>query len=194
MFIECTNCQSRFKVDESRVGSKGSKFKCSKCDNIIVVPALKKVEEEAHHSMFKDKPDDQLASKAAGKKKIIIADDTSFFREMLKDIMTKDGYEVIVAVDGEEAFQKVKHELPDLDLLLLDMLMPKMDGFTVISEIKKGAMGKDLPILALSGVFKSEEDRERMKELGVAGYIDKDTPPEDILRRVNMILRPEEIT
>ena len=194
MIIECTNCQSRFKVDESKIGSKSSKFKCSKCDSIIVVPALKKAEDEVHHSMFKDKSDDQLASEGGRKKKIIVADDTSFFREMLNDIMTKEGYEVIVAENGEEALNKVKHELPDLDLLLLDMLMPKMDGFAVISEIKKGAMGKDLPILALSGVFKSEEDRERMKELGVAGYIDKDTPPEDILRRVNMILRPEEIT
>ncbi len=52
-------------------------------------------------------------------------------------------------------------------------------------------MGKNLPILALSGVFKSEEDREHMRELGIVGYIDKDTPTERILERVNMILRPD---
>lgn len=124
------------------------------------------------------------------KKRIVVADDTAFFRAMLSDMLTEAGYEVITATDGEDAFVKIKSELPNLDLVLLDMLMPKMDGFKLIEELKKDSLGEGLPILALSGVFKSDEDRQHMKSLGITGYIDKDTPPEQILNRVNMLLAP----
>ena len=123
-----------------------------------------------------------------GKKRVVVADDTAFFRMMLTDLLTEAGYDVITAVDGEDALIKIKHELPALDLVLLDMLMPKLDGFQVIEELKKGVMANNLPILALSGVFKSESDRDHMKKLGVVGYVDKDTSPDQILERVNMVL------
>lgn len=175
MIVECEKCQKKYKIDEEKTDSLGSGFVCSKCRNETGFPA----------SVVVKKPES-----ASRKKKIIIADDTAFFRAMLKDLLTESGYEVITAANGEEALLKVKHELPDLDLLLLDMLMPKMDGFQVIEEIKKGAMGRNLPILALSGVFKSDEDKALMKKLGVVGYVDKNTPPEQILNRVHLILTP----
>ncbi len=173
MIVECGSCNKRYKLDDAKVGDEGKVLKCPGCGGVIV----------AHKETG-----NQLGPR---KKKIVVADDTDFFREMLKDMLTSSGYDVITAVDGEDALHKVKHELPELDLLLLDMLMPKIDGFTVIEELHKGAMGKVLPILALSGVFKSEEDRVRMKELGIAGYIDKSTPPDEIVRRVSMILEGE---
>ena len=167
MIVECKSCKSRFKLDDAKA-EKGGRCKCSKCGEIIEV------------------------KKTTGRpKKIIVADDTALFRFMMEDLLVKKGYEVITAVDGEDALIKVKHEMPDLDLLLLDMVMPKMDGFEVIREINKGEMGKNLPILTLSGVIKSDEDKAAMKEMGVRGYIDKSTPPEEILRRVDMLLNPE---
>ncbi|MDH3975636.1 MAG: zinc-ribbon domain-containing protein [Deltaproteobacteria bacterium] len=178
MLIECTNCHSRYRLDESRLNEGEARFKCSKCGELVVVGKAGQAAPGEDKSMNE-------------KKRIIVADDTAFFRAMLSDMLTEAGYEVITANDGEEAFTKIKHELPNVDLLLLDMLMPKMDGFQLIEQLRKGAMGKNLPILALSGVFKSESDREHMKSLGVSGYIDKDTPPEQILNRVKMLLSPE---
>ena len=167
MIVECKACNSRFKLDDAKA-EKGGRFKCSKCGEIIEV------------------------KKATGRpKKIVVADDTALFRFMMEDLLVKRGYEVITAKDGEDALSKVKHELPDLDLLLLDMVMPRMDGFAVIRELNKGVMGKNLPILTLSGVIKSDEDKATMREMGVRGYIDKSTPPEEIIRRVDMLLRPE---
>jgi two-component system chemotaxis response regulator CheY len=173
LIIVCEACNKRYKLDDSKVRDKRMRLKCPGCGGVIVV-----------HK-------DQGETGGPRKKKIVVADDTRFFREMLTDMLNSNGYDVITAVDGEDAFQKVKHELPDLDLLILDMLMPKMDGFKVIEEIQKGVMGKNLPILALSGVFKSEEDRARMKEYGITGYIDKDTPPDEIIRRVKILLEGE---
>lgn len=178
MVIECSNCQSRYRVDDDRLVNGEYRFKCSKCGEIVV----------------SRKGDDAAAvgdNPKSGKKRIIVADDTAFFRTMLSDVLIEAGYEVITAIDGEDAFTKIKHELPNVDLLLLDMLMPKMDGFKLIEELRKGAMGKNLPVLALSGVFKSESDREHMKALGVVGYIDKDVSPDQILNRVNMLFSGE---
>lgn len=191
MVIECSSCHKRYKVDEKKIGSAGSKFKCKNCQSIIFVTKDPVI--EAVNNLTVKSGVDAEESAFEEKKRIIVADDTLFFREILKDVLSQNGYEVILAKDGEDALQKVKHELPDLHLLLLDMLMPKMDGFQVVNELRQGVMGQKLPIIALSGVFKNEEDRERMKKAGVLGYIDKDTPPDEILRRVNMILKPENV-
>ena len=184
MIVECQTCHSRYNVDPSKVPPSGARFKCRKCASIVEVklPAAAEATSMPENETAKTDSQDR-------KKRVVVADDTAFFRMMLTDLLTEAGYEVITAVDGEDALIKIKHELPDLDLVLLDMLMPKLDGFQVIEELKKGVMANNLPILALSGVFKSDADREHMKKLGVVGYVDKDTPPDQILERVNMILR-----
>ena len=184
MNVQCQNCHSSYNVDPSKIPPAGARFKCKNCGSIVEVK-LPDVAEEV--TSMPEKGPAKTDSKD-GKKRIVVADDTAFFRMMLSDLLTEAGYEVITAVDGEDALIKIKHELPDLDLVLLDMLMPKMDGFKVIEELNKGVMGRNLPVLALSGVFKSDTDRDHMKKLGVLGYVDKDTSPDQILERVNMIL------
>ena len=168
MIVECKSCNSHFKLDDNKAEG-GGRFKCKKCGEMI-----------------------EVAEGSGKPQRIIVADDTDFFRFMMEDLLAKEGYEVITAKDGEDALAKVKQELPNLDLLLLDMFMPKMDGFAVIREIRKDPMGKDLPIMVLSGIVKSSEDKGTMMELGVKGFIDKSTPPEDMLHRVDMLLRPYE--
>jgi len=165
----------------------GARFKCKKCSSIVEAKLPAVATEDRSMSENKAANPDSKDSKDS-KKRVIVADDTAFFRMMLTELLTEAGYEVITAVDGEDALIKIKHELPALDLVLLDMLMPKLDGFQVIEELKKGVMANNLPILALSGVFKSDADRDHMKKLGIVGYIDKDTPPDQILERVNMVL------
>ncbi len=182
MIVQCSGCDTRYKIADEKLNHSVKHFSCKKCGTPVTIPSAEQA------GISSSTGDDQVSE---GKRKIVVADDTAFFRIMLTDLLEGNGYEVITANDGEEALQKVKHELPDLDLLLLDMLMPKMDGFTVIKELKKGVMGQALPILALSGVFKSDDDREMMRDLGVVGYIDKDTSPDEILRRVKLIFGEE---
>ena len=183
MKVECLACHSSYNVDPSKIPPTGARFKCRKCGSIVEVrqPAAAEATSMPENGPAKTDSQDR-------KKRVVVADDTAFFRMMLTDLLTEAGYEVITAVDGEDALIKIKHELPDLDLVLLDMLMPKLDGFQVIEELRKGVMANNLPILALSGVFKSDADRDHMKKLGVVGYVDKDTSPDQILERVNMVL------
>lgn len=164
MIVTCGSCGARFNVDTAKLSSEKGRFKCSKCGNAV-----------------------QFGKNTSKQKRILIADDTDFFRSMLEDLLKEKGYEILTAKDGEEAIIKAKHELPDLDLLLLDMVMPKADGFEIIKELRKGVMGRNLQILTISGLVKSEEDRMLMKELGVKGYIDKNTPPDEIVRRIDML-------
>ena len=124
-------------------------------------------------------------------KKILVADDTRFFCAVLEDLLTAEGYDVILAYDGLEALKKAKAELPDLDLLILDLLMPKMTGFDVLREIRKDPDGDKLPVLAITGVFKQSSEIEMLKKLGALGYISKNSPPEEMLRRVKFALGEE---
>jgi two-component system response regulator VicR len=122
------------------------------------------------------------------RKKILVADDTRFFCAVLEDLLASEGYDVICAHDGLEALKKVKAELPGLDLLILDLLMPKMTGFDVLREIRKDPEGAKLPVLAITGVFKQSSEIEMLKKLGALGYISKNSSPEEILRRVKFAL------
>lgn len=125
------------------------------------------------------------------RKKILIADDTRFFCAVLDDLLTSEGYEVVLAHDGLEALKKVKAEMPGLDLLVLDLLMPKMTGFDVLREIRKEPQGEKLAVLAITGVFKQSSEIEMLKKLGALGYISKNSPPDEILRRVKHALGEE---
>lgn len=127
------------------------------------------------------------------KKKILVADDTKFFCAVIEDLLVAEGYNVVCAFDGLEALQKAKTELPDLDLMVLDLLMPKMTGFDVLREIRKDENGADLPVLAITGVFKRTTEIEQLKKLGAIGYITKNSPPEEILRRVKFALGEEDL-
>lgn len=124
-------------------------------------------------------------------KKILVADDTRFFCTFLEDLLTEEGYEVSVAYDGLEALKMVKDALPDLDLLVLDLLMPKMTGFDVLREVRKEPDGTDLSVLAITGVFKQSSEIEMLKKLGAIGHISKNSEPEEILKRVKFALGEE---
>ncbi len=126
------------------------------------------------------------------KKRILVVDDMELFRVLMQDLLTKEGFEVLLARDGLEAVQMVKHELPDLDLVLLDLLLPRLTGFEVLKEIRSGKMGRSLPVLVITGVFKKASQIELLKKLGANGYMTKDLKPDEIIRRIKLTLGVEE--
>jgi len=125
---------------------------------------------------------------SARKMRILVVDDVEMFSALMADLLNKEGFEVLTAKDGLEAVQTIKHELPNLDLVLLDLLLPHLTGFEVLKEIRSGKMGQDLPVLAITGVFKKASQIEMLKKLGANGYMTKDQKPEEIVRRVKTIL------
>jgi len=125
---------------------------------------------------------------AASKKRILVVDDTELFLIAMQELLEKEGFEVLTAKDGLEAIQTIKHELPNLDLVLLDLLLPQLTGFEVLKQIREGKLGKHLPVLVVTGVFKKAAQIDQLRQLGATGYMTKDQKPEEIIRRIKSTL------
>ena len=116
--------------------------------------------------------------------KILVVDDESRMRKLVKDFLVKKQYKVLEAGDGEEAIE-VFFGNKDISLIILDVMMPKMDGWEVCKEIRKFSK---VPIIMLTA--KSEENDElKGFELGVDEYISKPFSPKILAARVDAILR-----
>jgi two-component system, OmpR family, response regulator VicR len=115
--------------------------------------------------------------------KILVVDDEKPIAEILKFNLAKEGYEVFVAYDGKEALDLAKSSSPDL--VILDIMLPVMDGFEVCREIRKTSR---VPILMLTAKD-SEIDKVLGLELGADDYVTKPFSPREIIARVKAILR-----
>ncbi|MBO4347421.1 MAG: response regulator transcription factor [Lachnospiraceae bacterium] len=116
--------------------------------------------------------------------KILVVDDEPRMRKIINDFLTKNDYTVIEAADGEEALN-VFYSNTDIDLILLDVMMPKLDGWEVCKEIRKESK---VPIIMLTA--RSEESDELLGfKLGVDEYISKPFSPKILVARVEAVLR-----
>ena len=116
--------------------------------------------------------------------KILVVDDESRMRKLVKDFLAREGYTVLEAGDGMEAMD-VFYEEKDIALVILDVMMPKMDGWEVCREIRESSK---VPIIMLTA---RSEERDELQgfELGVDEYISKPFSPKILVARVNAILR-----
>jgi DNA-binding response OmpR family regulator len=125
--------------------------------------------------------------------KILVVDDDPDILEAISMILESQGYGVITARDGVEGLANLKAEKPDL--MILDLLMPKMDGFAVCKELQdpRWAKYKDIPILILTSV-REEASRRRYEletglELDVDDYVEKPVSPDTLLERVGQLIK-----
>ena len=116
--------------------------------------------------------------------KILVVDDESRMRKLVKDFLTKKNFQVLEAGNGEEAMD-IFYEEKDIALIILDVMMPKMDGWEVCREIRKNSK---VPIIMLTA--RSDERDELLGfDLGVEEYISKPFSPKILVARVEAILR-----
>lgn len=125
--------------------------------------------------------------------KILVVDDDPDILEAISLILESQGYNVVTARDGVEGLANLKAENPDL--LILDLLMPKMDGFAVCKELQdpRWAKYKGIPILILTSV-REEASRRRYEletglELDVDDYVEKPVSPDTLLERVGRLIK-----
>ena len=116
--------------------------------------------------------------------KILVVDDESRMRKLVKDFLTREGYTVLEAGDGMEAMD-IFYANKDIALIILDVMMPKMDGWQVCREIRESSK---VPIIMLTA---RSEERDELQgfDLGVDEYISKPFSPKILVARVNAILR-----
>ncbi|OGF50224.1 MAG: hypothetical protein A2231_01735 [Candidatus Firestonebacteria bacterium RIFOXYA2_FULL_40_8] len=118
--------------------------------------------------------------------KILIAEDETDISFIVETVLVKTGHAVITAFDGETALAKATAEKPDL--ILLDIMMPKMDGFTVNSKLKENPATKDIKVVIMTakGGMKGLFDLE--KKYSVNGYMEKPFQVNMLLEKVNEVL------
>ncbi|WP_287386643.1 response regulator transcription factor [Lachnospira sp.] len=118
------------------------------------------------------------------KVRILMVDDESRMRKLVSDFLTKAGYEVLEAADGEEAID-VFYENKDISLIILDVMMPKMDGWEVCKTIRKDSK---VPIIMLTAKGE-EKDELQGFQVGADEYISKPFSPKILTARVDAIIR-----
>ncbi len=107
---------------------------------------------------------------------VLIVEDNEMNRDMLSRRLKRKGYDVLIAVDGSEGIEMAKTHHPDL--ILMDMSLPKIDGWEATRQIKANEMTKDIPVIALTA-HATSQDREKAL---AAGCDDFDTKPVDLKR------------
>jgi len=117
-------------------------------------------------------------------KKILLVEDEEILIDLLQKKLTKEGYEVLVARDGEEGLKKMKEMEPKPDLILLDIIMPKMGGFEVMEEMAKDENLKKIPVIVISNSGQPVE-LDRAKKLGAKDWLIKtEFDPKEVLEKV----------
>ena len=117
-------------------------------------------------------------------KKILVVDDESRMRKLVHDYLSREGYEVFEAGDGEEGL-KVFYEQKDLALVILDVMMPKLDGWEVLKEIRESSQ---IPVIMLTA--KGDEDDElHGYSLGADEYLAKPFSPRVLVAHVDAVVR-----
>ena len=123
--------------------------------------------------------------------KVLVVDDNAVNRKLLNVILVKAGYDVAEAVDGEDALEQAFAFMPDL--ILLDVMMPKMDGYEACTVLKQDGRMRDVPIIFLSG-RSGAEDKVRGLDAGGVDYIAKPFYQEEVLARVRNQLKIRSLT
>ena len=122
--------------------------------------------------------------------KILIVDDDPDLVEAVSIILESKGYEVAAAYDGEEGLQKVKTERPDL--IVLDVMMPGKDGYTVCKELKGDPASASIPVLLLTAVVSHIPTTRYTQQMGLEmeadDYMDKPVEPAELVKRIDTLL------
>jgi len=122
--------------------------------------------------------------------KVLLVEDSKFLRIVNGRALAKAGYEVSTAEDGEEALRVANNKLPDL--ILLDMLLPKLSGLEVLKALKDNPATMAIPVIVLSSL--SQKNEEKLKQLGAAEYFEKgaldlEKHPDRLATALEMVLR-----
>ncbi len=119
------------------------------------------------------------------KQSVLVVDDEPQARSMMRLILVRAGFDVLEAKDGYEALDEVKRQIPDL--MILDIMMPGIDGFTVCERLRAEERTTNLPIIVLSAKTDAESVKRGM-EVGATMYLTKPVSPDDLTRHVQDVI------
>lgn len=119
--------------------------------------------------------------------KILIIEDDKFLRKVIKKKFSKEGYEIIEAIDGEIGLNIAKEE--KVDLILLDLVLPELDGFEVLDKLKSDPKSSRIPVIILSNLGDKDDVKKGLEKGAVDYLIKSNFDPSEIFKRVEAILK-----
>ena len=133
----------------------------------------------------------QLPEEPVKKPKVLVVDDEEDVLRFIKDALRHEGIDVVTAFDGLSGIDAASSEKPDV--IILDIMMPLMNGYEVCQQLSDNPETKDIPVLFLSSAYTTDAVRTS-RELGAVGYIVKPFAPSELVRSVKDVLRSAEST
>jgi CheY-like chemotaxis protein len=177
MLVRCPQCKIEFRLVDYGPTERVVKYLCPGCRAIVRLDL---------------EQDEVRTSSSAGsyrslerRRTVLVADDSPAVLATVERLLGEAGFSVLLAVDGVEALRILRDEHPDL--VVLDLLMPRMTGFDVLRDIRSDERIKDTPVLAMSGVYK-DNVLEFLHQLGAQGFLDKEKLEETLVFRVQGLL------
>jgi len=164
MVIACPACRSRYRIDPTGLNKKVARARCPRCGHGFTI---------------------DLAGPR--KPKILIVDDARFFREVVLDILRELDVTILKAGDGDEALGLIRGERPDL--VILDLKLPGKDGYQLVREIRADPALAATKLLAMSSVYRGEDEVRRIMQAGADDFLNKSFRPEQLLLRVRRLLK-----
>lgn len=172
MIISCPECKARYKIDPSGSRTGTATVKCPSCSYVFEISI--------------EQTDMSTKGPSAERPVVLIVDDARFFREMISDILSTLPIEIISAADGDEAWQLINSEAPQL--VLLDLNIPGRTGKEILQALQGSALAANIKVLAMSGVERGAETAEQVRSIGATDFINKSFKPRELENRVKNIL------
>jgi two-component system response regulator VicR len=126
---------------------------------------------------------------AEGKKKILCIEDEPEMIDLIKLILERKGFEVLGAMGGKEGLEVIRREMPDL--ILLDLMMPEVDGWEVFRQMRADEQLKDIPVIVVTAKAQSIDKVLGLHIAKVDDYVTKPFGPQDLLNSINRVLAME---
>ncbi len=189
MKLTCVLCQKEYVFDPDKIPDGGFRIGCSVCGTKYTVALPEGWKTSGDKEAGQAPPQSQVE---ADEKYILMADDTAFFRSLMSDLLTKQGFKVKTAADGRETLDIFLASPGSFRLLLLDLQMPKLSGFGVLEELKSIVNLNIPPIIVMTGIHDSHEDIKIVREMGASGFLDKSLDPSIAVERIRMVLEEHE--
>jgi predicted Zn finger-like uncharacterized protein len=171
MILQCPDCTTRYRIKEMLPGRPDARLVCPNCKFhfTLIAPQVAGQPPTIHPSA-----------------RVLVVDDAHFFREMLVDLLMPLNLNLCLAANASEALEQL--QLKPCDLIVLDLNLPDKNGLELIAEIRaESSLGKTR-ILAMSGVYRREEDGMDAIRAGADGFLNKSFRPEDLREKVRKLL------
>jgi len=181
MLVRCPQCKTEFRLVDYARDERVVKYLCPGCQTIVRIDLeLDEVRSSSSSGTYKG---------LRRKRIVLVADDAESVLRETEAILAAEGYGVLLAADGVEALRMAREEHPDV--VVLDLLMPRMTGFDVLREIRHDDRLKETLVLVISSVYK-DNILEFVQQLGAQGFLDKAQIGEALAFRVRSLLSQRE--